>query len=88
MSDAIKRLTIEGYNSIRELKDFELRPMNILIGVNGAGKSNFVGFFRLLRELIEQRLPVALQTRPARARRRCGPISEGVRGCHGGRFGQ
>jgi predicted ATPase len=34
----------------------------VLIGANGAGKSNFVGFFRLLRELIDQRLQIALQT--------------------------
>jgi predicted ATPase len=61
MSNTIKKLTIEGFKSIRELKDFELLPLNILIGANGAGKSNFVGFFRLLRELIEQRLQFALQ---------------------------
>jgi predicted ATPase len=47
MSDAIRKLTIEGFKSIRELKNFELRRMNVLIGANGAGKSNFVGFFRL-----------------------------------------
>jgi len=56
MSDTIKKLTIEGFKSIRKLEDFELRSLNVLIGANGAGKSNFVGFFRLLRELIEQRL--------------------------------
>src|SRR6266852_5710801 len=61
MSDTIKKLTIEGFKSIRKLEDFELRSLNVLIGANGAGKSNFVGFFRLLRELIEQRLQVALQ---------------------------
>src|SRR5258708_37927456 len=72
MSDTIKKLTIEGYNkkltiegykSIRKLEDFPLRPLNVLIGANGAGKSNFVGFFRLLRDMIEQRLQWALQTR-------------------------
>jgi len=53
MSDTpIKKLTIEGFKSIRELEDFELRSLNVLIGANGSGKSNFVGFFRLLRELI------------------------------------
>src|SRR5579863_9937382 len=56
MSDTIKRLTIEGFKSIRKLEDFELRSLNVLIGANGAGKSNFVEFFRLLRELIDQRL--------------------------------
>ncbi len=62
MSQSIKKLTIEGYKSIRKLEDFELRSLNVLVGPNGAGKSNFVGFFRLLRELIEQRLQIALQT--------------------------
>src|SRR5579871_1295226 len=62
MSDTIKRLSIEGFKSIRSLQDFELSAMNVLIGANGAGKSNFVSFFRLLRELIDQRLQVALRT--------------------------
>ena len=62
MSHAIQKLTIEGFKSIRKLEDFELRPLNVLIGANGAGKSNFVGFFRLLRELIEQRLQTAIAT--------------------------
>jgi predicted ATPase len=61
MSDTIQHLTIEGFKSIRNLRDFEFRPINVLIGANGAGKSNFVGFFRLLRELIEQRLQLLLQ---------------------------
>ena len=60
MVDTIKKLTIQGFKSIRSLEDFELRHLNVLIGANGAGKSNFVGFFRLLRELIEQRLQLAL----------------------------
>ena len=56
MRDAIKRLTIKGFKSIRKLENFELRPLNVLIGSNGAGKSNFVEFFRLLRELTAERL--------------------------------
>jgi predicted ATPase len=62
MADTIKKLTIEGFKSIRKLEDFPLRSLNVLIGANGAGKSNFVSFFRLLRELIEQRLQLALAT--------------------------
>ncbi|HEX3681331.1 MAG TPA: AAA family ATPase [Bryobacteraceae bacterium] len=58
----VDKLTIEGFKSIRELRDFELRPLNVLIGANGAGKSNFVGFCRLLRELVEQRLQVTINT--------------------------
>src|SRR5271169_4010727 len=62
MADTIKKLTIEGFKSIRKLEDFPLGALNVLIGANGAGKSNFVGFFRLLREMIEQRLQVTLAT--------------------------
>src|SRR5690348_12223324 len=56
MAQTIDKLSIEGFKSIRSLVDFQLRPLNVLIGANGAGKSNFVSFFRLLRELVEQRL--------------------------------
>jgi predicted ATPase len=62
MAETLKKLTIEGYKSIRKLEDLPLGALNVLIGANGAGKSNFVGFFRLLKELIEQRLQLALQT--------------------------
>src|SRR6267142_2534814 len=62
MGETIQKLTIEGFKSIRKLEDFELRSLNVLIGANGAGKCNFVGFFRLLKELIEQRLQIAVRT--------------------------
>lgn len=62
MGKPLKKLTIEGFKSIRKLVDFELRSLNVMIGANGAGKSNFVAFFRLLRELIEQRLQQAVIT--------------------------
>jgi len=61
MGETIKKLTIEGFKSIRKLEDFELRRLNVLIGANGAGKSNFVAFFRLLREMIDQRLQQAVR---------------------------
>ena len=41
----------------------------MLIGANGAGKSNFVGFFRLLRELINQKLQLAVSTMEGGARK-------------------
>src|SRR5262249_36770689 len=62
VTGTIKKLTIKGFKSIRKLEEFELRPLNVLIGANGAGKSNFVSFFRLLREMIEQRLQIAVAT--------------------------
>lgn len=57
----ISSLTINGYKSIRELKDFQFQNLNILIGANGAGKSNFIGLFRLLNAMYEQQLQVYVQ---------------------------
>jgi predicted ATPase len=56
MGQPIDKITLKGFKSIRSLEDFPLRPLNILIGANGAGKSNFVSFFMFLRELVEGRL--------------------------------
>ncbi|MDR1491284.1 MAG: AAA family ATPase [Planctomycetaceae bacterium] len=57
MSDyAIQSLSIHHYKSIRRLQKLPLDSMNILIGANGAGKSNFVSFFTFLSELVNQRL--------------------------------
>ena len=44
----IKSITVEGFKSIRELKDFELNNLNIIVGANGAGKSNFIQIFKML----------------------------------------
>ena len=46
----IKDFTIDGFKSIRHM-ELELRQLNVLIGANGAGKSNLIGFFRLLNFL-------------------------------------
>ncbi|MBD3266652.1 AAA family ATPase [bacterium] len=54
----IDSLTIKGFKSIRHLEKLKLNRLNVLIGANGAGKSNFVSFFRMLGELVEQRLQV------------------------------
>ncbi|WP_224364954.1 AAA family ATPase [Hyalangium versicolor] len=48
----LKTLTLSGYKSIRSIERLELRPLNVLIGANSAGKSNFISFFKLLHELI------------------------------------
>lgn len=56
MGTPIRSITIEGFKSIRRLNEFKLDSLNILVGANGAGKSNFVDFFRFLREMVEGRL--------------------------------
>lgn len=53
----LERIQVEGFKSIREL-DLELRPLNVLIGANGSGKTNFIGVFHLLSEMLQQRLQV------------------------------
>lgn len=52
----IEKLTIRGFKSIRALDEFPLDTLNVLIGANGTGKSNFVSYFRMLGELVEGRL--------------------------------
>lgn len=60
MAKPIDTITIKGFKSIRSLESFRLRPLNILIGANGAGKSNFVSFFSFLHELVDGRLALTV----------------------------
>lgn len=57
MGKPLDKLTIRGFKSIKNLKNFELRDLNVLIGANGAGKSNFVDFFRMMRAMMGLSLP-------------------------------
>ena len=52
----IDAISINNYKSIKEIKDLKLTNLNILIGSNGAGKSNFISFFKLLNMMIEKKL--------------------------------
>jgi predicted ATPase len=54
--NSIRKLTIRGFKSIQQLDKFHLGQLNVLIGANGAGKSNFVSYFRMLSEMVESRL--------------------------------
>ncbi len=49
-------ITLRGFKSIEKLDNLTLGSLSVLIGANGAGKSNFVDFFRLLRAMMEERL--------------------------------
>jgi predicted ATPase len=51
----LSRLVINGFKSIREC-DLELRELNVLIGPNGVGKSNFIGFFKMIQQMLDQKL--------------------------------
>lgn len=49
------RININGYKSIKELS-LPLRSINILIGANGSGKSNFLSFFDFLKQIYNRNL--------------------------------
>jgi predicted ATPase len=50
----IVEITIRGYKSIRELNNFRLnKGLNVVIGANGTGKTNFIRFFELLNTLVD-----------------------------------
>jgi predicted ATPase len=45
----LKRLIVHNYRTLRAV-DLELRPLNILIGANGSGKSNLLSLFELFQQ--------------------------------------
>ena len=51
----LKKITLKGFKSIKST-EITLNNLNVLIGANGAGKSNFVSFFKLLNEMMAGRL--------------------------------
>ncbi|MGD2111727.1 MAG: AAA family ATPase, partial [Phycisphaerae bacterium] len=60
MGQPVDKLTIKGLKSIRALEELELRNLNVLIGANGSGKTNFVSFFSLLRSIVNQELQLTV----------------------------
>jgi predicted ATPase len=48
-------LVLKGYKSIQQC-DLEMGALNLLIGANGAGKSNFIGFFKLIAKILDGQL--------------------------------
>jgi len=52
----IESIHIKNFKSIKDSGLVEFKPINILIGANGAGKSNFISFFKFMNKLYEQDL--------------------------------
>ena len=46
--DQLSRMTIRGFKSIKNC-DISFGKINVLIGSNGAGKSNFISAFSFLK---------------------------------------
>lgn len=58
--ERLSHLKLAGFRSIRSL-DLPLRDLNVLIGANGSGKSNLVGFFNMLSALLGNHLQRYIQ---------------------------
>ena len=50
----IENVIIKNFKSIRDL-ELPLTNLNVLIGSNGVGKSNFISFFEMTKAIFEQR---------------------------------
>ncbi len=47
----LTNIKVEGFKSIKEI-NLPLKPLNIIVGPNGVGKSNFIGVFKLLYKIV------------------------------------
>lgn len=57
----LRKLTISGFKSIGTVKNsqsLDIHNVNIIIGSNGSGKSNFVSFFKMLNNIMTGALQV------------------------------
>jgi predicted ATPase len=52
----LNTLTIKGYKSIHSMEKLPMNSINVVIGQNGAGKSNFISLFGLLSRLVQEEL--------------------------------
>ena len=55
----LSKIKIKGYKSIKEC-DIDFGKINVLIGSNGAGKSNFISAFALLQNILVRNLQVTV----------------------------
>lgn len=51
----LKKIEVKGFKSIKEMT-LELKPLNIMIGINGSGKSNFISLFKMINKMSENNL--------------------------------
>lgn len=51
----MNNLHLTGYKTFKDIH-LNLSPINIFIGANGSGKSNFISFFELLNRLYNRSL--------------------------------
>ena len=58
-ANQLSRISIQGYKSIKAC-DISFGKINVLIGSNGAGKSNFISAFSLLQNILTKNLQVSV----------------------------
>jgi predicted ATPase len=61
----LRKVTIEGFKSIANA-ELELGDLNVVIGANGAGKSNLISVFRLLERVLSRKLQDFVASEPDR----------------------
>ncbi|MEO6167536.1 MAG: AAA family ATPase, partial [Chitinophagales bacterium] len=59
---SIHSISLKNYKSIREAIDIKFSKVNVLIGANGAGKSNLISFFKLLNNIMNQNLQLSVKS--------------------------
>lgn len=55
MPEYLKRISVKGYKSLGSVS-LDFRPITVLIGANGSGKTNFLSVFRLLQAVFSGHL--------------------------------
>lgn len=53
----LRYLTLKGFKSFKDTGSLRIESgLNVLIGANGSGKSNFIGFFEMLSHMMDKNL--------------------------------
>jgi predicted ATPase len=69
----LKKVRLQGFRSFKSI-EVDLGRLNIMIGANGAGKSNFISFFKMLNEMMAGRFQQYIgSTGRAQSLLHCGP---------------
>jgi len=72
------KIEIHGFKSI-ESTSLELRDLNVVIGANGAGKSNLIGAFKLLERYFSNRLSDHIAGEPERFLHHGPKVTSGIK---------